>query len=765
MSDNPVSLYRMDRPRLWGRDEFARELMAGIKAGCTIMGLEGVTGSGKTEFSIQFAENCQKGRGSAPLMIDGGISSTEEQLIGSICAQLRAVPRADYQAFEENAESFLGRLLPGMRKIGAAMVQDFAKVAGLDKAEKTIEAVSNLLAGVEAEPDPYGMLAEADESNRRVLIIEYLQFVTNLGNPLFIVIDNYELFQNSARDFLRTLLRRKPENCLLLIAVNTEREPASDWQSTFAPNIMATSGGQVYQIPELSRDELVAWYKEEIGQEPDPDTIDKLNLESLGGRPAYLAELMSALQKGESAPPIPNFDGLHRARRRSLSSNARRLGDLMSLLPGEVAIPCSLLDAVGKAAGIEVRSALDELDGASVVKRAGERVRFVHSSYATSWVGDIGDQEREALKELWYDGLVQVGFADPENGAGGLLSLVAPRIIARQSIEEVTRLAVNLEEHGAQDDSLLLLTTSWQAVQEPETMRDGVTQHALQAARLQLDLGRYTAVQEPLRAVELKEPDGTPLRNAADLLRMKLALRLNRYPLVWTLSDKLARKASADLGVQLERELLVNTALRDLMDEAGILASIERLQGFADNVSDADRAAINRSLARSYAKIGPTDKAINLAKDALKLADSEGDVRAIGNAHLALGEALRHAGQELDALDHYRDAIDFGSASGNRDSELWSRLGEASTHLQIGDLDSARTSLAAADALANDPGFEHPLETAHVLLIGALTEMVVGNAVDQDIVLARYRRLRVGWPEAYLLETQSRGALPRAIPL
>lgn len=765
MSNTPVSLYRMDRPRLWGRDEFAGELMAEVKAGCTIIGLEGVTGSGKSEFSIQFGEVCQEERGPPPLVIDGGFASTEVLLIGKICALLRDVPRADYQAFEENAQGFLDRLLPGMRKVGGAIVQDLAKVAGFDKAEKTIEALTNLLAGVDGEPDPYRMLAEEDEANRRTLIIEYLQFVTDLGNPLCIFIDNYELLESSARAFLKVLLRRKPGNCLLLIAVNTEIDSSSDWRSIMAPNILAQAGGRVYSVPDLSTADIAAWYKVDIGYDPDEQAVQDLIRESQGRRPALLATILSALGNGERAPPIPNFDELQAARRRSLSVNARRLGDLMSLLPGDVTIPQNLLDAASRAAGIDGRSAFDELYDARLIQRVENRVRFVHSSYATSWAKDINQQHRDELEEMWYNAWEQAGYAKGDELTGGLLSLVAPRIVERQSSDDIARLATSLEEHGAQYDSLLLLTTSWQAPLDAETERGGVIEHALQAARLQLELGRYAAVQEPLRAVELKEPDGTPLRNAADLLRMKLALRLNRYPLIWTLSDKLAKKASDDPGVQLERELLVNTALRDLMDEAGILASIERLQGVVDNVGDADRAAINRSLARSYAKIGETDKALRLAKDALELADAEGDVRAIGNAHLALGEALRHAGQEFDALDHYRDAIDFGSASGNRDSELWSRMGEASAHLQMGDLDSARASLAAAAALANDPGFEHPLETAHVALIGALTEIVAGNAVDQGTVLARYRRLRIAWPEAYFLETQSRGALPRAIPL
>ncbi len=738
--------------------------MADLEAGCTIIGLEGVTGAGKSEFGFQFARLYQEERGPGPLVIDGGVAATEELLIGNMCAQLCTVPRAEFQGFEEKAQRFLDRLVPGMRKIGSAIIQDLAKVAGFDKVEKTVEAVTNFLAGLDGEPDHYRKLAEADESNRRALIIEYLQFVTDLGNPLCIVVDDYELLEVSAREFLRLLLRRKPDNCLLLIAVNTEAEPSSDWRSILAPNIRAANG-EVYIIPDLSKAEIAAWYQAVVGLKADEQTVGDLIRQSRGGRPAYLATILAAVQTGRAQPRIPDFDEIQAARRRSLSPGAQAMGDLMSLLPGDVAVPRTLLDAAASAAGIDPRASFDELYGASLVRRVDQRVRFVHSSYAISWAGDITEQRREELKELWYKAFEQAGYVNGDDLTGGLISLVAQRIVERQSSDDITRLATSLKEHGAQDDSLLLLTSSWQAPFDAGAGRDGVIEHALQAARLQLDLGRYAAVQEPLRAVELKEADGTPLRNAADLLRMKLALRLNSYPLVWALSNKLAKKASHDPAIQLERELLVNTALRDLMDRKGILASIERLQGVAEKASDTDRAAIDRSLARSYSKIGEPDAALRLAKRALELAEAEGDVRAIGNAHLAFGEALRHAGHERDALSHYQVAIDFAGASGNRDSELWARMGEASTHLQMGDFGLTRASLAAASALVSDPEFEHPLETAHVALIGALAEILIGNSVDHGTVLAPYRRLCIGWPEAYIQETQSRGALPHAIPL
>ncbi|SFR79846.1 hypothetical protein SAMN05192580_0475 [Sphingomonas jatrophae] len=643
------------------------------------------------------------------------------------------------------------------------MVQDIAKAAGLDKAEKTVEALTDFLTGIDAEPEPYVKLAEAATANRRALIVEYLQFVADLGNPLCIVIDEYELLETSAREFLRVLMRRKPESCRLLILVNSEREPPSDWRGAMVPAIKAANG-DVHSIPELGRDEIARWHEDVIGRAADASTVDDLIQRSRGGRPAYLAELLYAVLSGRGAPRVPDFDELQAARRRSLTPAAHLLGDLMSLLPGDVAVPRTFLEAVADVASIDSRSAIDELYGASLIRHVGHRTRFVHSSYAISWLSGIGVRRRDELKEVWYKAFEHAGFTSGEL-TGGLLSLVAPRLVERQSGENIAKLATSLAEHGAQDDSLLLLTTSWRAAPGAETLSSGVIEHALQAARLQLDLGRYAAVHEPLRAVELQASAGTPLRNAADLLRMKLALRLNRYGLVWSLSDKLIRQAPSAADVQLERELILNTALRDVMDEDGVRASTERLRTLLAHADEAGQAAIYRSLARSLAKTGDVAEAVRLASEGLEMANAQGDARSIGNAHLALGEALRHARDEHTALAHYHQAIDFGSATGNRDSELWSWLGEASAHLQSGDIAQAETSLRVARSLVEDPTFEHPLETAHVALIGALADVLSGNVVDDDAVLGRYRRLGIGWPESYLRETRDKGSLPHALPI
>jgi tetratricopeptide (TPR) repeat protein len=290
-------------------------------------------------------------------------------------------------------------------------------------------------------------------------------------------------------------------------------------------------------------------------------------------------------------------------------------------------------------------------------------------------------------------------------------------------------------------------------------------EHALAAARLQLDLGHYAGAQEPLRAVEIATPDGSPLRIAADLLRMKLALRQNCYAVVWSLSDKLAKIAQGDLQVQLERELIVNTALRDFADSSRISDSIARLSVFAAQGDDGARSAVNRSLARSLAKVGKAEDAIRLARESLELAELLGDARAIGNAHLAVGEALRHAYREGDAIAHYRQAIDHGRGTGNRDSEIWSWLGEACAYLQAGDLAAARRSTEQAAKLTHDPGYQHPLESAHVGLVNALADLLSKASRDVEPVLEPYERLGIEWPRRYLDEVRSQERLPRAVPI
>lgn len=289
--------------------------------------------------------------------------------------------------------------------------------------------------------------------------------------------------------------------------------------------------------------------------------------------------------------------------------------------------------------------------------------------------------------------------------------------------------------------------------------------HALSAARLNLELGRYNDAFEPLQVFERRAEKHANLLLDAHLLRMRLALRMNEYDLLSELSDKIAEEAPDNIRAQFERERILNTALRDHGDTEKLPASIDRLLSLQERLPNGGGSAFHRALSRSLLKVGDIEGALDSSRKGLELANDEDDIRAIGNASLALAEALRYAHEERQSVEHYLTGIEIGRDIGNRDSELWCWLGLACAHLQIGERDEAESALDVARGLTTDPGFKHPLETAHVGLIQALARMLSKSSVNLQDVLQPYADLGIDWPEQFLSETESKGELPRAIPI
>lgn len=290
-------------------------------------------------------------------------------------------------------------------------------------------------------------------------------------------------------------------------------------------------------------------------------------------------------------------------------------------------------------------------------------------------------------------------------------------------------------------------------------------EHALSAARIELELGRYNDALEPLREIERRATRHTSLWLEASLLRMKLALRLNEYDLLWRLGRELEEDVRGNLKAQFDRELIINTALRDLFIADEIARSVERLTEISSKLPNHGGSSFYRALSRSLAKIDQKKEAIEVAQHGLRLAMAEQDIRSIGNAHLAIGETLRADAQEALSISHYGEAIEIARSIGNRDSELWARLGAACAYLQVGDLESAIRSSRDAQGLTDDPEFEHPLEAAHVGLIQALAKILSKSPLNFESVIRPYARLGINWPEHFLSKTKDRGELPDAIPI
>ena len=153
----------------------------------------------------------------------------------------------------------------------------------------------------------------------------------------------------------------------------------------------------------------------------------------------------------------------------------------------------------------------------------------------------------------------------------------------------------------------------------------------------------------------------------------------------------------------------------------------------------------------------------DIGRRALEISRGLDSIRTLGSSHLALGEALRYHGDYDAAVDAYHAAADIARAIANRDSQLWSLLGEAAAHLLARERTKARNVSSEVEALLNEPGYEHPLDTAHA----GLLRILLGTPDDDSSadILRRYEDIRVWWPATFLNGLQTSGELREPVPL
>ena len=214
-----------------------------------------------------------------------------------------------------------------------------------------------------------------------------------------------------------------------------------------------------------------------------------------------------------------------------------------------------------------------------------------------------------------------------------------------------------------------------------------------------------------------------------------------------------------DVEAILEGERITNAAFRDCLDKPAIGRSVERLLKLRGQVSASKQNEIQRSLARSMAKIGSLNEALEEATLAVETAKSLDSLRATGNSHLALGEVLRYRGDLPAAVGEYQIAASIARAIGNRDSHIWCLLGEGAADIQSGEMKAAEMACNEVEVFLREPGYIHPLEQAHL----GLLRLLIGRASETD-VLAQYAKLGIQWPQQFLLSRVAGGVM-EPIPL
>jgi tetratricopeptide (TPR) repeat protein len=674
--------------------------------------------------------------------------SREAFAVGAIYTQLKSLARDPEKLADQIRKRFSSDLPGTLTKVAGAVVADLLKLAS-DKAENTIKTAKEIITGETPPPTAAAQLDNLESENRTFFISQFLSALADSGNAVVLAVDNFESADTSLVSLLRVLVSQKPSKVALVLAHNSEVGRNEAWDNVLAD--VRGRRGFIRTVGPLDRPAIEAWFQKEIGRPPTEAALQELD-HFANGRAQDIKRALEALKDGRVEMPA-DYSGYYERSRRSLSGEARTAAELLAVINRDAMVHEDQLAGAAKQLGVEnLGPALDQLADQRLVKRDGRMVSLSHSIVRQSWLEAINGNRKDDLANAWFSTVRSFDVVQLTGAAASpLLPLIATPLLRSRSAADVGLVGGRLIDLGQTTTGLELLDPLWRVERGKGADDMAMHQHALLAARTRLDLGRYREVDEPLAIAERAARDDASKLQVL-LVRMKLALRRNSYSALSAIAHELNQKPTDDIAIRLESALLQNGAYRDLMDLENLRASTELLVKLR-NVADQDqRNSIDRALARSLAKLGDMDTALTYARTALESAPSLGSIRALGNSHLAMAEVLRYRREFPSAILRYQEAASIARASGNRDSLLWSLLGETAAQLEAGKLDRAAERLQEVDALLKEPGYEHPLEAAHSQLLHLLSSR--SSAAGDDVV-ATYARLQIHWPKQFLLAKSS----------
>ena len=660
---------------------------------------------------------------------------------------------------------FLGDVKGGAKALAMAGIKDLVKkyVGDLENLSDAMAAIVN---GDGAALDFEGVLSATDEPSQRQFLHQFMVFISDLGKRAVILIDNYEDANASGRSFVHWLLHAKPDDWIVIVVNNSEQGTEPDWSNKLSPRI-AINDGSIIKIEPLSKDAIADWFEDELNVRPSVDELAEVLQCTSGGRPKFLKKFFSAKAQGLSYSSDARLNASHRTRRLNLTTEARRVCELLCITPRRHPIPRELLSIAASYYGVEnVEEALDQLEQYNEIELLDDdTIRLYDDGYHESWANTLTAPKVQKVIEAWYEVYIrrepgQLRLLD----RSGIISTITDEIVAKEDGAILTQIATELREYGSSDNALAIIDASWQVEGQMTVTSDQVIDHALVSAKVRLELGQYGRAFEALETASQSKGLIGELRVRALLLKMKLALRKNSYSSLQSYAAELAEISSTDMGVMVERELILNTSYRDLLDMSNMEISTGRLVDWKDTAPQHLAGKLYRAIARSYAKLGRTGDAELAANSAMALADEAADLRAIGNSYLALGEAHRYSGSFDQAASAYLEGEKLARGIGNRDSEIWCVLGRTSLEIQRRNFSEASQILDAAIRLVREDGYSHPLEAAHTRLLGHLAQ-AKGCEAEHKSISSLYETLGISWPKALLENLSVCGELQDPLPI
>ncbi|MDP1617237.1 ATP-binding protein [Phenylobacterium sp.] len=744
---------------LVGRQALIEELINQVGAGRRLIGLEGITGVGKSAVLETLASELQGIGYAGVARLNAAELASEELAIGAIYTQLRSVAPDPEAVIQQLKKKFAESAVQVLRTLTAAVIADVLRGAA-ENAEKTIEAVQGLVEGGEGSSSVAKALGDADNSNQRYFLTSFLAALEAAGNPVVIAVDHFDGADPSLSDFLRYLIRAKPGRVALLIAHNVEDGNNQRWNEIVAD--LEARGGKNQELETFPAGVVREWFHKVVGRLPTEAEVQAL-LQSTGGRAFNLKTALEAIRDGGTDPIHGNFSGYYANKRAALSAEARTTAELLSVINYDAAVPADLLAGAALQLGVsDVGPALIELHRERLLRERDGNLGLAHRLAQDVWRAGLTGPRTSELGAAWFS--VVRKYEPPQltaSGVIGLIDAIVQPLIAAKKPDEIAEIGRRLIASGQVHPGLMLLDHAWHYDVEGSGNSENMLQHALLAARTRLDLGRYSEVDEPLTMASRQASTADDKRQVA-LLQMKLALRRNAYQALWAFAKELEALATDDPGAMASGQQILNVAYRDLMDYGGINQTTAYLLAARGKLTPEAQMSLDRNLARALAKLGRHQEAAEFAEAAFEASQKIGSVRDVGNAHLARAEAARYRHDFDVAISSYKIAEELARATGNRDSQIWALLGEAAAYIEARKTEEANQPLEHVSALLVEPGYHHPLETAHA----ALLKLFAGvDKAEAEPVLSAYRTLGIDWPSDYVTNFLQSGSVPVTTPL
>jgi tetratricopeptide (TPR) repeat protein len=759
-------------PALFGRREDLQnvaEILAQNRS--TRLAILGPSGVGKTKFSEMILSGIRtsSGEGNTPLPIitcslSAKMHTTENHLLYEIYQQLEAQANLRGEHVKAALKQALNGLSTGAKELTCALLIQFLKTK-FEDAESYIEILEEQFSSTAegASADFFNTFSADKNTNRREAIRAYFNFLAAAGVGFVIAVDDAQAFSSDNFNALKFLTDNAtlPNNCALLLMAQTESPDGHNIKTNFLNLNFRIEGGQEYLLEPLSISAIKEWGLNEQSRNVSNEEASAIRACSAG-----LPYWVNQYWKGMAPDAITqqrNHQGQPSAQRilSSFNPEEQKLCRLMAILPEGSLIDTEILIRVASNSGIsEPRKSLENLATHSV-KRQGNFVSLSHDILRNVLLTYTEDDEKEAFYSEWQNecrNLLSSGHTTGHN----VMPVVEALLESPQYLPtEVSFLPIlgYADSNGLGEVRERLLDYT----NDDGFLRDmaSIQQNDLSAASLKIEQGKYIEAEKRLKKIEAAERLPSDLKVKSLLLSLKLKLRMNQYSEFFELHSVIQEAYGDDIETRVESLCRLNTVFRDLNDIPKLSETIFEIEelSFLD-LAQPFESRLNRCLARSLAKVGESERAKEVAKSALSLAENDDDANLLMTSLLAEAEVSRYSKDHLVAVDLYSKAINLVPITGDWDCELWCLLGRANSYGCLGMVMEMDTDLERLKSMVSGLDRTHPLETAHAKLISIFFERPIFTDISKESVLGEYRDLGVNWPQLNWSALGSRPILP-----